>query len=60
MRTVPEEVDLKGNFSWLKVEPGFLKRFSQGHSSSSQGALPTPASTSELLMESPQTQDSHT
>ena len=23
MRTVPKEIDLKGNFSWLKVEPGF-------------------------------------
>lgn len=45
MRTVPEEIDLKGNFSSWKVEPGFPKRFSQGHSSSSQGAFPTPAST---------------
>lgn len=26
-RTVPEEIDLKGNFSWLKVEPGFLETF---------------------------------
>ena len=63
MITVSKGMDLEVNFSWLKAESGVhweCSPSSQGHSSSSHRALPTPASTLELPMENPQTQDSCT